>query len=240
MKHVFRTLTALSALVLSIWYFSPQVYGVLHLPDVVDQNAVLSAPAIVSYSQNARFVRESGDERLTDTANQTVTVSLFGILPLKTVTVSSGAKTVNLGGEAVGVILRTEGVQVVGFERIETAGGAVCPAISAGLREGDMICAVNGEPVSDGKSLSDLCGASGGKCTLSCIRDGERFSVQAELKPDESGVLRLGVWVRDSTSGIGTLSFYDANTLAYAALGHGVTDVDTQKLIAPATGFLFN
>lgn len=238
MKRVFRMVTALFALVLLGWFFSPHVYGVLHLPDAVNPGVDFSAPAIVTQTQNARFVRESGDERLTDAANQSVTISLFGILPLKSVTVASKVRSVNLSGVAVGVILKTEGVQIVGFDRIETASGTVCPAISAGLREGDMISAVNGEPVADAKSFSKLCETSGGRCTLSCMRDGERFSVQVELKPDANGVLRLGAWVRDSTSGIGTLSFYEQDTSAYAALGHGVTDVDTQKLIAPASGFL--
>ena len=238
MKHVFRTVTALFALILSVWYYSPKVYDLLNLPDTVTSGAVLSAPAIVSHKQSARLVRESGDERLADAANQSVTITLFGVLPLKTVTVASHARTVNLGGEAVGVILKTEGVQIVGFERIETASGTECPAISAGLREGDMICAVNGEKVADAKSFSVLCEASDGRCVLSCMRDGQPFTAQAELKPDGTGTLRLGAWVRDSTSGIGTLSFYDRNTGTYAALGHGVTDVDTQKLIAPATGFL--
>ena len=65
-------------------------------------------------------------------------ILLFGILPLKTVQTSAHGRTVYAGGETVGVILRTEGVQIVGFEKIDTPNGAECPAIQAGLKEGTV------------------------------------------------------------------------------------------------------
>lgn len=238
MKRIFRTLSAFLAAVVAAWYFSPQVYRVLRLPDSVDVNTSLYAPALAAESTDARLVRESGDARLLQTANTSVTVSLFGLLPLKTVTVSSHTRTVNVGGEAVGVVLRTHGVQVVGFERIETDGGSVCPAITAGLQEGDMICAVNGEEVHGSDHFAMLCEDANGSCTFTCRRDGAEIEVTVTPVKDRYGTARIGAWVREGTSGIGTLSFYDPETLAFAALGHGVNDVDTQKLISPATGFL--
>ncbi len=238
MKRLSRVFSALIAALLSAWYFSPQVYRILHLPDSIDANTSLYAPALAARSADARLVRESGDARLLNEANTSVTISLFGLLPLKTVTVSSHTRTVNVGGEAVGVILKTRGVQVVGFERIETEDGSVCPAISGGLKEGDMICAVNGEEVRGSDHFAMLCENVNGTCVFSCQRDGETIEVTVTPVRDRYGTARIGAWVREGTSGIGTLSFYDPNTLAFAALGHGVNDVDTQKLISPATGFL--
>ncbi len=238
MKRILRAVSALFAAVLLAWYVSPQVYRVLHLPDVVDPRTDLAAPALASRYRNASFVRESGDERLFEATDSEVAISLFGVLPLRTVSVSSNTEMVAAGGQAIGVVLRTEGVQIVGFERIETAYGAACPAVSAGLKEGDMICAVNGETVTDSECFAALCEAADGECALSCLRDGSPFSAAVTPVKGADGVPRIGAWVRDGTSGIGTLSFYDPDTGAFAALGHGVTDVDTQKLIAPATGFL--
>ena len=83
-----------------------------------------------------------------------------------------------------------------------------------------------------------LCDTSSSECTLTCRRDGEQMNVTLQPVRDRDGVYRIGAWVRDSTSGIGTLSFFDSTSGAYAALGHGVTDVDTGKLLTPATGFL--
>ncbi len=241
MKRIVRVCSALLAALLAAWYFSPQVYRILHLPDSIDANTAntgLYAPALAAQTADAKLVRESGDVRLIDAANTTVTVSLFGVLPLRTVTVTSHTKSVCVGGEAVGVVLRTRGVQVVGFERIDTDAGAVCPALSAGLKEGDMICAVNGEEVRGSDHFAMLCEAAKGPCTFLCQRDGTQISVIVTPVKDRFGAARIGAWVREGTSGIGTLSFYDPDTCAFAALGHGVNDVDTQKLISPATGFL--
>ncbi len=238
MKRVLKIVCLLTATLLLVWYFSPQVYRILHLPDAIDPQTELYAPAISAHARDARLVRESGDERITDRSERKADVVLLGFLPLRTVTVSAGNRTVSAGGEAVGVVLKTEGVQIVGFEKIESAKGTVCPAVSAGLREGDMITALNGQAVCDSETFAQYCAASDDTCVLTYLRDGESFSVTLEPAEDGNGEKRIGAWVRDSTSGIGTISFYDRETGVYAALGHGVTDVDTQKLIAPATGFL--
>ena len=238
MKRFARIISTLLAALLLGWYFSPQVYRVLHLPDVVDRMTALTAPTLAAAESEARLVRISEDERIAETSEQTKKIMLFGILPLRSVAVSANQRTVVLGGKAIGVVLKTEGVQIVGFEKIETETGGVCPAISAGLREGDMIVAMDGHPVDGSDAFSRLCSEAGERCTLTFLRDGETYSVSLNFAMDRNGEKRIGAWVRDSTSGIGTLSFYDPTSKTFAALGHGVTDVDTQKLIAPATGFV--
>ena len=234
MKRLLRALCTCLAALLIGWYCVPQVYRVLHLPEHAEIAKEWRAPALWIDEETARPASESGDERL---GNGSIRISLFGLIPVKTVSSCVLPNTVRLGGQAIGVILKTEGVQIVGFEKIPTARGTVCPAISAGLREGDMICAVNGTEVADADAFSALC-AEADRCVLSCLRDGEPFSVTVIPETDDDGTKRIGAWVRDSTSGIGTMSFYDPETRTYAALGHGVTDVDTQKLISPAAGFL--
>jgi len=238
MKRFVRTTCTLLAALLLGWYFSPQVYHVLHLPDVVDRLTEMTAPALAEDVSEARFVRNSEDERIEEASEQTKRITLFGVLPLKSVAVSANQRTVAVSGKAIGVVLKTEGVQIVGFEKIETETGGVCPAISAGLREGDMIVQMDGKPIAGSDDFSRLCAEADERCTLTYLRDGETHSVTLSFATDQSGDKRIGAWVRDSTSGIGTLSFYDRTSGLYAALGHGVTDVDTQKLIAPATGFI--
>ena len=232
-----RAVTALCAAALLGWYGLPPVYRLLHLPDCVYTGTPLTAPAIRTTESEARFVRESGDERLRGRAETENTVRLFGILPLRTVRTAGQGRTVCAGGEAVGIVLKTQGVQIVGLGGVETGSGTVRPAADAGLSEGDMILAINGTPVTDVASLTACCEA-GGVCELSCLRDGEPFTATLTPAYDRDGVAHIGAWVRDSTSGIGTVSFFDADSGAYTALGHGVTDVDTGKLLAPATGFL--
>ena len=233
-----RGVSALAAALLFGWYCVPQVFRLLHLPDCVDAKTSLSAPALRITADGAQFVRESEDARLNEHTSLRRTIRLFGILPLRSVAVTTQYKSVCVGGEAVGIVLKTQGVQIVGLGKIETESGIVDPAAKAGLREGDMILAVNGVPVSDAASFTAQCAQADGACTLSCLRDGTPFSAVLSPERDRDGVVRIGAWVRDSTSGIGTLSFCDTASGRYAALGHGVTDVDTGKLLSPATGFL--
>ena len=101
-----------------------------------------------------------------------------------------------------------------------------------------MILALDGKPVTDVNALMAAVEQVQDACTLSCLRDGEPFTAVLTPVRDRDGTVRIGAWVRDSTSGIGTLSFYDADSGHFAALGHGITDVDTGKLLSPATGFL--
>lgn len=131
------------------------------------------------------------------------------------------------GGQAVGVALKTQGVLVV-------AGGKE----KSLLRVGDVIVAVNGEATKSAAQLSQLVNASEQETvTLSVQRAGKAVSIEADAPKDETdGKRRLGVWVRDSTAGVGTLSFIDPVTGAYGALGHAIVDADTGKTLSVLDG----
>ena len=238
MKRLFRAVTALLSAILLGWYCIPAVYRTLHLPDQIDASLSVSAPAMGAERTDVYAVSGSRDERLRDVSGQLYSIRLLGVLPLRTVYAAARQRTVCAGGEAFGVVLKTDGVQIVGIGYVDAEEGRISPAQEAGLKEGDVICSVNGETVTDTRSFIDLCEKAGDSCTLSCLREDTPFTVTLRPAADSDGVKRIGAWVRDSTSGIGTLSFYDASSRRFTALGHGVTDVDTGKLIAPATGFL--
>ncbi len=238
MKRIFRVGSTLLAAALLFWYCLPSVYRTLHAPESLDRAALASAPALHLSESQAQAVRSGNDERLSSYRETPYSLKLFGLVPVRTFRSPVSSQTVNIGGEAVGVVLRTQGVQIVGLGEVDAEDGRKSPASDAGLKAGDMILAVNGTAVADTVSFMRLCETSEGTLTLTCQREGERFTVLLSPARDSDGVLRIGAWVRDSTSGIGTLSFYDAQTRAYAALGHGVADVDTGKLLSPATGYL--
>lgn len=222
----------LLGVVLFSWYFSPGMVRLRSLPDIVETPTTAGA-FLCSLQQDsgATFVRESGDATL----QETYTVSLFGILPLRTLKKAVDGTRVTLGGEAVGIVLHTKGVQVVGLSRVETASGNLTPAAAAGLKEGDTILAVNGVQVQGAADLPALLGEE--PILLTCLREGEAF--QVTLLPAleaSSGMYRLGAYVRDSTSGIGTVSF--ATEESYCALGHPIADIDTGKILEAGSGYI--
>ena len=99
--------------------------------------------------------------------------------------------------------------------------------------------AFNEQKVSNKKELiDDLDLLDGQDVTLEVVRDGENDSVSLTPVQDTSGEYKLGIWVRDNTQGIGTLTFVDSNG-NYGALGHGISDVDTGDLLNISTGALY-
>ena len=128
-------------------------------------------------------------------------------------------------GETIGVKLFSDGVLVIGFSDGESA------AKKCGLKEGDIITALGGAEVDTIEQLQSLLNEGGGSAALTVRRGSRTLTLNAAPQRDESGVYRLGAWVRDSMAGIGTMTFYDPQSGVFGALGHGVTDVDTGKLL---------
>ena len=134
------------------------------------------------------------------------------------------------GGAAVGVSVATSVVTVVGVSP-EPAGE------EGGLLPGDIIEAVDGSPLTSASDLR-LAASRGRPLRLTVLRNGQPISITARPRPDGQGGLQLGVWVRDGAAGIGTLTYYDPASGAYGALGHAVTDENSQEGIAIAGGEL--
>lgn len=164
----------------------------------------------------------------------TLEAKLFGVLPIKDVNVTVVEdKKLMAGGEVFGVKFFTKGVIVVNQTEIETASGNVNPSKTAGLKEGDVIISVDGTQVNTVEDIAHVVEHSYGRELEVCyIRDGE--DEKCLLTPVLSLTdkkYKTGLWVRDSTAGIGTVTFYNPENGFFAGLGHGICDVDTGKLM---------
>ena len=137
-------------------------------------------------------------------------------------------------GKAVGVKLFADGVLVVGLSEDD---GAASPAKRSGLKEGDLILTMNDVTIGSTEHLQTLLAENGGREAALGIRRGSRaLTLRVTPAQGADGVYRLGAWIRDSMAGIGTVTFYDPQTGAFAALGHGITDVDTGALMPLSRG----
>ena len=131
-------------------------------------------------------------------------------------------------GRAVGIKLFADGAVVSELSVFSCGGEPVCPAADAGLRRGDVIVAADGAPVTVSSDLSDaLDGRENAAVLLTVLRDGLERTVSVVPRRSDGGGARIGAVVRDSTAGIGTLTFYDPDSGTFAALGHGICDGDT-------------
>ncbi len=142
------------------------------------------------------------------------------------------------GGNLIGIRLKTDGVLVVGTESFDTDKGNASPATDAGIKVGDTLKTVEDIKISDNAQLSEIIASSEG-CPLDVeiIRDGQTIAVT--LTPEISAVTgeyKCGLWIRDSTGGIGTLTYCDAENGSFGSLGHGIYDTDTGKIIPTEKG----
>ena len=135
-------------------------------------------------------------------------------------------------GKAIGVKLFADGVLVAALSEDGDA-----PAKKSGVRSGDFIVTFNHTAIESSEHLQALLKENGTEqVTLGIRREGRWMQISAVPEKGEDGVYRLGAWIRDSMAGIGTVTFYDPQTGRFAALGHGITDVDTGKLMPLARG----
>lgn len=163
----------------------------------------------------------------------TLPVKFFNI-PIKTVSVSvAEPKYVVPSGDNIGVKLYTDGVLVVNISEFTTKDGRlVSPAKTGGLEVGDRIVAVNGNKVNTAEELVKYVSSENPTVELTAVRYSNVFKVSLTAETVEnSDRPRMGMWVRDSAAGIGTLTYYDPSNSSFAALGHAICDSDTKDIM---------
>ena len=164
-------------------------------------------------------------------------VKLFNIFPVKKAKVTvTQRQYVVPGGNIFGIRLYTRGVMVIRIDEVTTPSGNQSPGKTAGLREGDMILSVDGRDVTRNRELSSLIAASEGKTLAMVIeRNGEEKNIEFTPALSGEGTYKGGLWIRDSTAGIGTVTWYNRSNGIFAGLGHAVCDVDTGEIM-PLSG----
>lgn len=213
------------------------VYGAARLPDQVTTcHDGVRFSFLYSVKQEEPIVSASA---AADTEQADATIRLLDAIPVKTVSLNKTQRRyVSLGGELIGITMKTDGILIVGSESFSSGGDSVCPAKEAGLIIGDVIQKVDGMPIAENNaflSLIENCG--GNSLALEYARNGR--IAQTTLTPrisELTGNYKCGLWIRDCTNGIGTLTYTDPEMGTLASLGHGIYDVDTEALLPSSEG----
>ena len=213
------------------------------LPDryqvVEGQRLTIGAAGAVQAVYAGAREKDSAAMAKTSGENYAVELRLFGLFPLKAASVEVVDELyVQPSGEPFGVKIYTEGVIVVGFSEVDAAEGGVMPAREAGILEGDNIKSIGGKAVTSNADIAARIEGCGGRPVSVELRRGDK-ALTLTLVPafsESEGRYKAGVWVRDSSAGIGTLTFYSPSLGVAAGLGHGICDVDTDKLLPLSTG----
>ncbi|MBR1392522.1 MAG: SpoIVB peptidase [Ruminococcus sp.] len=238
-KILKKTATAIGAAALSVvtltGFYSRSLPDVFYFAEgsPLSVNSIFPVTAREPDTQKERQALEN--LRLDLTRLSAKTLMLFDTFPIKNVMTGEISRpTLAASGQPFGIKLMTDGVMVVGLEDIDSS----CPASDCGIRVGDVITEIDGKTVTTNQRISEIISSSGGKpCSVSFSRSGKERT--ATLTPVYSGgTYKAGMWVRDSSAGIGTLTFYDPETGAFGGLGHPICDADTHEPMPVSHGVI--
>lgn len=199
---------------------------------VLSQSSAVTGGKAINYEKTSLANKSKG-------ASQTVELKLLNIIPIKTTHVSViDEPTLTPGGTPFGIKLFTKGVIVIDITNVQTDSGIACPAKLAGILKGDIVLTINNVEVTSNEEIADIIELSNGD-NLSVTIKRDNQTIKTMIKPAMSsidGKYKGGLWVRDSSAGIGTITYYLKDGLRFAGLGHGICDIDTGKIMPLSTG----
>lgn len=148
-------------------------------------------------------------------------------------------KQVMPSGMPIGIYVKTKGVMVVDTGVITGMDGELYSPCKDILKSGDYIVNIDGNEIEDKKSLVDTVEKSGGNpVVLEVLRDEEYISFEIIPVKNSEGKYKLGLWVKDDISGIGTLTYVDEKS--FGALGHSINDNDTGIIFNISDGAIYS
>ncbi|MGZ9586170.1 SpoIVB peptidase [Paenibacillus marinisediminis] len=204
-------------------------------PDILQVNGIQSASVNVPLNQPISLSSsQSGQAELK--------LKLFNRIPLKTfkVNVVPDLRVIP-GGQTIGVKVKSAGILVVGHHLVQVSSERkLSPGEQAGIMRGDLIVRINGERIQDISKVADVVREAGEKKKpLDIVIKRGSSELNTKLEPaydTDDKAWRLGLYIRDSAAGVGTLTFYAPDQGVFGALGHVITDMDTQTPIVVGTG----
>lgn len=232
MRKFIRILNGAVALAVAV-IFAFVIYGNAAYPDVFYvQNTSDNVIDHIYYLSDDH--ERSVDYQSAESVGGSSDLTLLGIIPVKSETVKTVEEgSVLVSGNSFGIKLYTDGVMVVGTKDITVDGKTVNPSEEAGISVGDIIVAINGEKVYSSDRVSEILNENNGQTfQIRINRNGEYRDLSLEpVYVETEGAYKAGMWVRDSTAGIGTITFFNPSNSSVAALGHPITDVDTGEIM---------
>ena len=233
-------------LILIIAYCYSLIIG--YLPDqiILFEGEKLDIPSFfgINFSMEDEYGVIETSSNISESISEDIGVSkmnvnLFNQLSIKDIDVSILPKTTVIPvGNLAGVKLYTNGVLVVGMSEIQGDDKKMYkPYEKTGIEEGDTIVAINNSTIHSTEDLISCVNKSlGNEVEIDFVRDNEALQCSMTPVKTQGEEYKLGLWVRDSAAGVGTVTFYEPESKTFAALGHGIVDIDTKQLINISSG----
>ena len=237
-----------SILLITLLVIYTYIIAIQHIPSniVVFEGETLSLNTLLGITLNlenedgtVQAVSNVNNTAINEPGRQNVSVNLFDNIEVKKLSVDVIPKTTIVpAGNVAGLKLYTNGVLVVGMTEIQGMDNKKYkPFQDSGIQEGDRIISIDKTNISTVEELTNKVNKSNGSILDIEYVHGEETKT-CSITPVQTSVAeyKIGLWVRDSAAGVGTVTFYEPSSKMFAALGHGITDIDTGDLINIASG----
>lgn len=200
---------------------------------------IIKGTDLSSYTFN-RYSKVDGSIQTDTIGKNKISVELFGKIPLKKININVISDKVLLAsGQSIGIKLNTNGVTIITFEEFYNEyDEKVAPYDNLDICKGDVITHVNGKVINGVDDfISKIQDIAESMVELTLKRGDEEIVVKIKPELDKAdNMYKLGLWVKEITSGVGTVTYIDKNTGKFAALGHGINDVDGTSLLSIRNG----
>lgn len=197
----------------------------------INNNPVPKNNISINYGQEFSIISNKSGEINVD-------LKLLGLFTIKKVKIDVIDKqNVVPAGNTIGVTIKTDGILVLGTTDIIGENGKKYSPVKNKLYSGDYIKKVNGQNISNKKELIEIINSCDGNSIVIGV-DRNNSYVEVKITPVKvsNKEYKIGLWVRDDTQGIGTLTYINLDKNTFGALGHGITDIDTNELLEVSEG----
>lgn len=242
MKNIFNKIILLAFLIILYIY----ILVINYIPEQITifegENLSLKTFFGITLNSNDESLTvsaDTGEKTINKIGTEKLSVNLFEKIFLKNIDVSVIPRTTVIPvGSIAGAKLYTSGVLVVGMSEIEGEDKIKYkPYENTGIEEGDTILKINDNIINSTDDLIDKVNESKGeKINIEYIHDEQTKECSITPIKTDAEEYKIGLWVRDSAAGVGTVTFYEPSTKKFGALGHGITDIDTGELLNIASG----
>lgn len=203
--------------------------------DEINQSKMFGKFVSLNYNQTVKAGTKEEE--------QLIKVKLFNMLTIKTLKVGLNSKQVYVGGNTVGFSLNSKGVILIGNMDIQTKDGKVNTLNDSKLENGDVILKIGEyeiEKIADINKVTENYSQEMGELKVVANRNGEEYETTIMPALDiYTNTYKLGIWVKDETSGVGTLTYINKEDGSFGALGHSISDNDTKTAINVTSGGMY-